>query len=96
MAIKQPRAKTMKNFVLRRGEEIVGSVRSFKEGVDEAGVIAYKERAAEKGLTFEWVGKPPSVATMTRWMDDGIAKSIHGKRVEPDAPDSWIRVLGFI
>lgn len=85
-----------KHFILRRGEEIVGRVRSFKEGVDEVAVAAYKAKREAEGITFEWVGKPPSVATMTRWMDDGVAKSIHGKRTEPDAPDSWIRVLGFI
>jgi len=45
--------------------------------------------------------KVPSLETMEEWMDQGIAKSITGKRVEPDGygPDgspSWLLVLGLI
>lgn len=45
--------------------------------------------------------KPPSVSTMERWSNDGVAMSVDGHRVEPDgfsssgAP-SWILALGFI
>lgn len=45
--------------------------------------------------------KPPSEATMQRWMEDSRAKAVDGATVEPDghspsgAP-SWILVLGFI
>jgi len=45
--------------------------------------------------------KPPSPRQMEKWMMDGVAKSIDGKRVEPDgfspsgAP-SWLLVLGMI
>ncbi|MFH1290248.1 MAG: ferritin family protein [Nanoarchaeota archaeon] len=45
--------------------------------------------------------KAPSINTMMRWTDDGVAKAIDGERVEPDgissngAP-SWLLVLGFI
>ena len=43
----------------------------------------------------------PSVNTMSKWIDDGIARSVTGKRVEPDGhgedgSPSWLLVLGFI
>jgi hypothetical protein len=82
-----------KFFVLRKGGEIVGGVRSLKEGVD---MVDYAAKRAAEGYVVEGVGKPHSIKTMERWMMDGVAKSIHGKRVEPDSPDSWIRVLGYI
>jgi len=45
--------------------------------------------------------KKPSLQTMERWMDDGIAKSITGKKCEPDGygsdgSPSWLLVLGLI
>jgi len=45
--------------------------------------------------------KMPSEATMERWMFDGVAKSITGKRVEPDGfgedgSPSWLVALGLI
>lgn len=44
--------------------------------------------------------KPPSIRTMEKWMDDGVARAVDGARVEPDgvSPDgapSWISVIGF-
>ena len=45
--------------------------------------------------------KPPSMSQMERWMENGVANSIDGKRVEPDgispsgAP-SWLLALGLI
>lgn len=45
--------------------------------------------------------KAPSIATMERWMSNGVAKATDGCRVEPDGvcehgKESWILVLGFI
>jgi hypothetical protein len=45
--------------------------------------------------------KAPSISTMEKWSDDGVAKSITGERVEPDGtgPDgapSWMLALGYI
>jgi hypothetical protein len=82
-----------KHFVLRKGGNIVGGVRSLKEGAD---VAEYTNKRTSEGYTIQWVGKPPTLTTMERWMDDGVAKSITGQRVEPDHPESWLRVLGFI
>lgn len=46
-------------------------------------------------------GKPPSIRTMMKWQDEGMAKTVTGKKTEPDGvgPDgspSWLRVLGYI
>jgi hypothetical protein len=47
------------------------------------------------------VCKQPSVTSLMRWSEDGICKSIGGKKVEPDGYDpdgfpSWLLVTGFI
>jgi hypothetical protein len=45
--------------------------------------------------------KPPSISTMEKWMESGVAKAVDGARVEPDgwspggAP-SWLLVVGII
>lgn len=45
--------------------------------------------------------KVPSLKTMEKWSDDGIAKSVLGHKVEPDGFDhegspSWLIVMGLI
>ena len=45
--------------------------------------------------------KAPSVATMERWMSDGVARATDGCRVEPDGScphgcESWLLALGLI
>ena len=45
--------------------------------------------------------RPPSVATMTRWLNDGVAKATDGCQVEPDGycehgKPSWIIKMGLI
>jgi len=45
--------------------------------------------------------KEPSIKTMEKWSDNGIAKSMLGKNVEPDGHDdegspSWMLVLSLI
>lgn len=51
--------------------------------------------------SFRGIGKPPSMRQLEKMVNDGIAKSVTGKRVEPDGhgPDgspSWLLVLGMI
>jgi len=46
-------------------------------------------------------GKAPSVATMMKWSDNGIAKATDGCKVEPDGTcphghTSWMRIVGVI
>ncbi len=54
-----------------------------------------------KTRKFSTFFKPPVVRTMEKWSNDGVAKSVTGKRCEPDghsddnAP-SWLLVLGMI
>jgi hypothetical protein len=45
--------------------------------------------------------KVPSLKTMEKWSDDGVAKSMLGQRVEPDGYDdagspSWMLAMGII
>lgn len=45
--------------------------------------------------------KPPTFKTATKWMNDGVARSVFGKKVEPDGYDSdgspsWLIVMGLI
>ena len=50
---------------------------------------------------FSTFFQPPTVRTMHRWNDAGIARTVTGKKCEPDGygPDgspSWLLVLGMI
>lgn len=68
-------------------------VRTLKEGVTV-------EQYAEK-YPSAIKCKPPTVATMDRWVSDGVARSIDGCRVEPDGEcehgyPSWLMALGLI
>lgn len=43
----------------------------------------------------------PSMSTLEKWSNDGVARSVAGQRVEPDGWDSrgtpsWLLVLGFV
>ena len=45
--------------------------------------------------------KTPSMSSLEKWSNDGIAKTPTGKRVEPDGfgsdgSPSWLLILGFI
>ena len=42
-----------------------------------------------------WVDVP-TTAELMEWSLDGIAETPDGSRVEPDAPDSWLSLLGTI
>ena len=47
------------------------------------------------------VNKPPSAATMRKWMNSGVARALDGCRVEPDGRcphglPSWLLVLGHV
>jgi hypothetical protein len=37
----------------------------------------------------------PSIAECMEWTLDGVAETPDGSRVEPDAPDSWLSLLGL-
>jgi hypothetical protein len=84
-----------KRYCVLRKEDgtILGGPRLLKEGAD---AVKYTADRAAQGLRVDWCGKPPTIETMERWMCDGVAKTIHGKRTEPDGTDSWLIVLGLI
>lgn len=74
------------------------SVRTIKDGVDTNEAI---ERLRNKGYTVDKIGKPPTIKTMERWSNDGVAKATDGCRCEPDGScqhgkQSWLLVLGLI
>jgi hypothetical protein len=71
-----------------------GKVRAL--GIYHADVVALRADNTLSGFT-----KPPSLKTMEKWSNDGVAKSVTGHRVEPDGfgPDgspSWMLALGII
>jgi hypothetical protein len=37
----------------------------------------------------------PTIAECMEWTLDGVAETPDGSRVEPDAADSWLRLLGL-
>ena len=37
----------------------------------------------------------PSIAELMEWTLDGVAESPDGSRIEPDAPESWLTLLGI-
>ena len=53
-----------------------------------------------------WFGTPgqtaaawhdvPSIAQLMEWTLDGVAETPDGARVEPDAPNSWLTLLGVV
>jgi len=50
-------------------------------------------------LRLWWHGKwvdVPTIAECMEWSFDGVAETPCGSRVEPDAPDSWLILLGVI
>ena len=55
----------------------------------------------KRGEKHKATTKRPSIKTMMRWMDEGVAKATDGCRVEPDGECphghmSWIKRLGYI
>lgn len=43
----------------------------------------------------QWVDIP-TTAELMQWSLDGVAETPDGSRVEPDAPDSWLSLLGIV
>jgi len=50
-------------------------------------------------ITIEWNGEEyevPSFEEIESWVYDSVCETPDGCRVEPDHPDSWLRILGLI
>jgi hypothetical protein len=62
----------------------------------------FEARCAEKGYTVTWArSAPPTLKTLEKYMENGIAKATDGCRIEPDGTcqhghHSWLIVLGLI
>ena len=89
---------------------------SWSEGVDvEVNYLSDSDSLAElrSGTDVRKVGisrlykflkgypKPPSIALLQRWEEDGICKTPTGQKVEPDGramdgSPSWLLILGMI
>lgn len=75
-----------------------GKVFSLKEGVSKED---FKDKYESKGFTVTFCGKPPSIKTLEKYSDDGVAKTPCGCRVEPDGTcvhgnPSWMIIQGVI
>lgn len=97
--------RTKKGMEFSKGErlKLVKYGSKYPYGVkfqDESGnqIVLIAETAHKKLKGFP---KPPSFNTMEKWISDGVAMSIDGKRVEPDGfsssgSPSWLLALGLI
>ena len=62
---------------------------------------ALKVRATRLHALVSGFSKPPTMATLERWSNDGVCRTVTGYKVEPDGigPDgspSWLLALGLI
>jgi hypothetical protein len=65
-----------------------GDVAAFKSGDP----LAPRLRLWFGGAWFD----VPSIAQCMDWSFDGVAETPDGSRVEPDAPESWLILLGIV
>lgn len=88
----------MKQYVYKyRDNKEAGSIRLLKP---EVNFNEYIERQKEKGFQVIKT-KKPSYNTLEKWVDNGVAKSVDGCRVELDGScshgfPSLVRVLGLV
>ena len=77
---------------------LVIQLRTFKEKKtgEKFTIPTYEAHKFVKGMP-----KPPSMRQIENWMEEGSAKAVDGKTVEPDGTSpsgapSWLLVLGLI
>jgi hypothetical protein len=63
--------------------------------------VSHESRVEPYRVRIGSAFKEPSLNSLERWSNDGVCKSIGGKRVEPDGTDengapSWLLALGMI
>lgn len=62
-------------------------------------VLFADEKPKPSPRRIEWRGDiytVPEVAQLQEWVDDGVCETPDGEIVEPDAPDSWLVILGVM
>jgi hypothetical protein len=103
-------ARTILEMKMKDGSVIpAGSVVrvSFREDKPEIAMVEFMYSAYKiKTINlFKYIGRPftkvPGSAALERMVDDGVAKTVTGKRAEPDGfgdddSPSWLLVLGYI
>lgn len=92
--------KTQKEIKLKTGETLPkGLPVSFIMG--EPSLVTVQGATREYRVRTTSAFKSPSLASLERYMDDGICESVFGERIEPDGWDShgspsWFLALGMI
>ena len=74
---------------------------TIAEGTEVAPGYVLEDDVVLKTAQFTMFFAPPSVKTMEKWSDTGIAKSVTGKKVEvdgygPDGSPSWMVAMGMV
>lgn len=103
--------KVIKGMTLKStGEHIpVGTKAEIKEFINDGvgmivdieGIGSKKFRVSSAYKNFSGFTKLPSEKVMERWMEEGVAKTVTGKRTESDGygsdgSPSWLLALGYI
>ena len=102
--VKKRMATREDRVVIEEGEIVEAVVHPEQDNLvriktEDGRTISTRAMMAHSRLTgFK---QPPTMKTLERWVEDGIAQSITGKRVEPDGYDqygfpSWLLVMGLI
>ena len=80
-----------------------GTTKSNVGSQDLALLLAAKQGLAidqaGRSKRIKWRGKfwtAPSEAELNVWTFDSVCETPDGRSVEPDAPDSWLRILGLV
>ena len=74
---------------------------TIAEGTELAPGVVADENLVFKTGKFRLFFKAPTMRTIERWNDTGVAKTVTGKRTEcdgygPDGSPSWMLALGMI
>lgn len=87
--------------VLNNGRERLTNPETGKRTVRMTGdVVAFKGPDPLTPILRLWFRQRwhdvPTIAQCMEWTFDGVAETPDGRTVEPDAPDSWLSLLGVV
>lgn len=91
---------TKRAIKMKSGETVLAGAKVSPSETHTLALVHGAERTYR--VKYQNLGlKVPSENTLMRWSDDGIAKSVNGKKTEPDGIDadgfpSWLLALGLI
>ncbi len=83
------------------GRKVDFMVVTIAEGTELSPGDVLESTLTFKSRNYTNFFKAPSMASLEKWSDDGIAKTVTGKRTEPDGygddnSPSWLLALGMI